>query len=636
VTFPILVELASPQHAWLSALGMTTLFAVGLGLVLRHLLAKEQVDLVLADALSETRRQEELLRLLVDQDDRSIVLLDREKRFLMASAAWRQRFSGVGETIIGRSFAEVVPNVPAHWDAAIARALAGETVRNEHDQIIGGDGAVSVHRWETRPWRDASGTVGGVLVVSENLTSLVAAKRAAEDATNTLRVALAVGATAVWRLDLRAETIWTSPEYLDVIGHPPSFADFASARPSFLLPEDYGRYEQVALALSNPGRADIDHRLNTADGSLGWVQSSMEAIADETGEVRWIIGITRNVTERKAMETRLLEATRQAEAALAGKREMVAAIAREVGEAPAPLVAAAPDALESAGDMAELFERFMRILGELDVRDAALGEAIDALRAARHAAEAASVAKSQFLANMSHELRTPLNAIIGYSELLSEEAGVSDNAAWTEDLGRIRAAGKHLLALINSILDLSKIEAGKAELSISAFDVGETVRAAVATIRPMADARGDELVCEIDDGLGTALTDSFKLQQCLLNLLSNACKFTDGGRVTITAARSTREGRDWIEMRVADTGIGMSAEEMSRLFRPFTQADSSITRRFGGTGLGLSITRRLAEMLGGALSVESVAGEGSTFSLSLPAALTPDAEASAPGVADAA
>ena len=238
-------------------------------------------------------------------------------------------------------------------------------------------------------------------------------------------------------------------------------------------------------------------------------------------------------------------------------------------------------------------------------------------------AEEANVAKSQFLANMSHELRTPLNAVIGYSEMLKEEAedmGALDTMG--PDLERIRGAGKHLLALINDVLDLSKIESGKMELYIEDVDIEEILDDVIGTVTPLVENNDSRIVKRVESGLGRARTDVTKLRQSLLNLLSNAAKFTHGGEVRLIAERRESDGVAWLEFSVEDTGIGMSAAQIGKLFQAFSQADASTTRKYGGTGLGLAITRRFARMLGGEVTVESVEGQGSTFRMTIPVETT--------------
>lgn len=250
-----------------------------------------------------------------------------------------------------------------------------------------------------------------------------------------------------------------------------------------------------------------------------------------------------------------------------------------------------------------------------------------ALSDAREAAETANRAKSAFLASMSHELRTPMNAILGYSEMLIEEAEDTGQDDFVPDLQKIHAAGKHLLSLINDVLDLSKIEAGKVELHVETFDIREVLGAAEATIAPLAAKNGNELVLDGPSEPGQMRADITKLRQSLLNLMSNAAKFTKNGTVTL----STRVEDDRVRFAVQDTGIGIPADKLEHVFQEFTQADSSTTREFGGTGLGLAISRRFCQMMGGDIYVESEVGKGSCFTIELP--LGVDAPA-APRVAD--
>jgi len=233
--------------------------------------------------------------------------------------------------------------------------------------------------------------------------------------------------------------------------------------------------------------------------------------------------------------------------------------------------------------------------------------------------EVASRHKSQFVANMSHELRTPLNAIIGYSEMLQEEAEDLGQEEFLPDLRNIHVAGKHLLSLINDILDLSKIEAGKMELFLEHFDVATMVRDTVATIQPLVEQNANKLRLDCRDDESAMHADLTKVRQALFNLLSNACKFTDQGTITLTVSEESINANPWIRFRVSDTGIGMTPEQMDKLFQAFSQADASTTREYGGTGLGLAISRKFCQMMGGDITVESVFGEGSTFTIRLPA-----------------
>ncbi len=259
---------------------------------------------------------------------------------------------------------------------------------------------------------------------------------------------------------------------------------------------------------------------------------------------------------------------------------------------------------------------------EADVKlQRALRELADAKARAAEAEKAASDAKSSFLANMSHELRTPLNAIILYSDLIKDEAEDRRLAQLLSDVGKIKSASAHLLGLINTVLDLSKVEAGKMELHLESFDPAQLAREVGDTVTPLAQKNGNRLQLELDPALVPMHADITKTRQILFNLLSNACKFTKDG--VITLAIRPRPGADDVEFRVRDTGIGMTAEQLAKMFKPFQQADASTSRKYGGTGLGLALCKQFCELMGGAISVESQPGAGTTFIAVLPQRVQP-------------
>jgi signal transduction histidine kinase/CheY-like chemotaxis protein len=290
-------------------------------------------------------------------------------------------------------------------------------------------------------------------------------------------------------------------------------------------------------------------------------------------------------------------------------------------------------------EMGALVDRFNEMMAQIQARSLALDEAQTALQrhveelcveiaerqrieeellAAKQAAEESNCAKSDFLANMSHELRTPLNAIIGYGEMLREEAAEGQNAKLVSDLERITSAGNHLLMLINDVLDLSKVEAGKTELSLEDASIPQILEDAANTMEPLLQKNGNRLILHNGAGPHSMRVDLLKFRQSLYNLLSNACKFTKNGDITLAVLPVTENGADWIEWRVSDTGIGIAPDQLHKLFRSFSQVDASTTRTYGGTGLGLAISQRFCQLMGGRITVVSEPGKGSTFTMRLP------------------
>jgi signal transduction histidine kinase/DNA-binding response OmpR family regulator len=287
--------------------------------------------------------------------------------------------------------------------------------------------------------------------------------------------------------------------------------------------------------------------------------------------------------------------------------------------------------------MAEIQQKNRELEQHTSVLEKTVAQRTEELKHAMEAAEEASRAKSGFLANMSHELRTPMNAILGYSEMLMEDAEDDGNEEALSDLKKIHSSAKHLLALINDVLDLSKIEAGKMDLYLESFEIPAMVDGVVATIDTLVKQGDNQLKVEVGPSLGAMRADLTKVRQSLFNLLSNAAKFTHQGEIGLVVQGERENGVDWVHMAVSDSGIGIPPEKIDHVFEEFSQADETTTRDYGGTGLGLPISRRFCQMMGGDITVESTLGEGSTFTIRLPVEVKSEADESGVAtVADAA
>jgi signal transduction histidine kinase/FixJ family two-component response regulator len=369
------------------------------------------------------------------------------------------------------------------------------------------------------------------------------------------------------------------------------------------------------------------------------LRQSQAVVASLTREIEELVGSARRAADESVERTRILvDETRWLLVGLSVASLLVGLlivwlyvarnIVRRLVEIERSMLAIAGGDLGAAipaagrdevGNMARALTVFRDNAREIRTAREEAETARDEAEAARGAAERATQAKSEFLANMSHELRTPLNAIIGYSEILLEESEDQGLDDFSPDLERIRTAGKHLLTIINDILDLSKIEAGRMDVHIEEIDLGFLVREVETLLRPLAEKNGNRLELVCPDDIGRMTSDSQKIKQCLLNLGSNATKFTSNGRVRLRIERvSDPRGVGGVRFAIEDTGIGMTQEQMGKLFRAFTQADSSTTKKYGGTGLGLAICRHFATMLGGDITVTSTVGVGTVFSMWLP------------------
>jgi len=415
-------------------------------------------------------------------------------------------------------------------------------------------------------------------------------------------------ASAGWEIDFERNRIAGAQRLGALIGRPVCYTDIVER--GFFAPAQDRALVNAAFS-PEPGavrRIALEHEVTRADGSTMRVRHQGFVRTTPDGQPVRITCVTRPA-EAAAAGALAPTVVADAEAALASQTEALRTLNNELSAAASTDISGVPTA-------------FAQILRTLAERGEALERGVDDLAHARHEADAANLAKSQFLANMSHELRTPLNAIIGYAEMLQEDAEDNGDDTAVQDLNRILTAAKHLLALIGEILDLSKIEAGRMEAIAGKFDPVEMLEDLIETVRPISSGNGNEMHLNGSPLGGDVNTDSMKLRQCVLNLLSNAAKFTKSGRIDVAFDRKLYNGVEQLFITVRDNGIGMSKEHVSRLFQPFVQADPSITQQYGGTGLGLTITRRLAQLLGGDVTVKSALGEGSAFTLHVPVDLS--------------
>jgi PAS domain S-box-containing protein len=541
----------------------------------------------------------ELFSLFLEHSPLAMAMVDRQMRYLCVSQKWVQDLALDGSIVIGRSHYEVYPYRRAAWKQIHQHCLAGNDGKWQERKVLQPNGSVAAFQWEIRPWRTATGEIGGLILVRENITKPKQAIATLQNANQTLKGLLKQTRTqlnlALKHLHREQEERQRLDDTLPITQisiNKAGDAVFWIARDGKLfyindaacLALGYTRDELLSLTIHdiNPdlppevwpdywdqiqefGSFTLDSRHRTKMGKIFPVEVTVNSLMYKGQECACTF--VRDITERKRAEAELYQATL--------------------------------------------------------------------------AAEAANQAKSSFLASMSHELRTPLNAIIGYSEILQEEVedlGL-ENEDIMSDLRSITTAGRHLLSIISDILDFSKIEAGKMDLVPEEFELSSLIYEVESTIEPLVEKNTNTLkvICSLN--LGMMYADRTKMRQVLLNLLSNAAKFTHQGTITMTVNRqtspfalyATEPDRDnektdsdsysWICIRVNDTGIGMTPDQIDQIFEPFTQADGSTTRQYGGTGLGLAISRRFCQMMGGDITVESQENVGSTFTVDLPASV---------------
>jgi len=520
------------------------------------------------NALEQLRENEELLQILIECTPASLAMLDREMRYLIVSRQWLQDIGMLEHTPIGQQYDSVYPNLPEHWKAAHARGLAGEVVKFEAERVECADGCLRWKRLEVHPWRTADDQVGGITLLTEDVTELKeielalrASQQRLQDNRELLRTLIRSIPDLVWLKDTQGVYLTCNARFERLYGASESQIigktdyDFVSCT----LADFFRANDLAAIAAGGP-RSNEEELTFAGDGHRELVQVIKAPVYDTRGTLIGVLGIGRDITQLKRAEEELALHRRHLE-------ELVAERTAE-------------------------------------------------LTAARAEAERLASAKSEFLANMSHEIRTPMNAVLGLAYLL-ERMDLPDAAhALTR---KIHLAGRNLLGILNDILDVSKIESGHIEIERAPFQLDEVLDGLATIMTVTAGDKPLELVIRPPDCLDcTLLGDALRLSQVLINLTSNAVKFTASGSVEVGVdllERTASEIR--VRFSVRDTGIGIDEAAQSRLFQPFAQADASTTRRFGGSGLGLFISRRLVELMGGRLELDSRPGEGSTFRFEL-------------------
>lgn len=546
----------------------------------------------------------------------SAARLDRNLAFVWANDTWIDNFGLRSKSMPGRTIFELIPMIPPHWREAYRQALAGQTSKGERDFYVRPtDGKRGWLRWTVSPWRNDAGEVDGVLIIGEDMTALVEAQVEAERVAKRANLALELVQGGVWEADFKRDRVSYSHNLSAILGRELPGRISESNGQEWIHPEDrHLPAKNVALLQKAGDRVDYEARIVRPDGEIRWVRNIMEGQRHADGSIERLLNVTIDITERKQADENLLRAMARVEAAVAAKQALLGRLGREA--LPASPFSSRSATANGVDTFEKMAARLEGLLVEFDARDEAIVQLVDDLAAARSAAEEASLAKSQFLANVSHELRTPLNAVIGYAELLEEDLVAAGHETGPDDLRRIQSAARQLLSLINEILDLSKIEAGRIDLEEIDTDFQRLAQDAADLVAPAVQKNANTLALSMEGALPHGLADAGKVRQCVVNLLANAAKFTHGGEIGLDLSISDCGG--FVVFTVRDTGIGMSGDQMGRLFEAFVQADASTTRRFGGTGLGLAITRRLARAMGGDVTVDSVPGEGSCFTLTVP------------------
>src|SRR5216684_3969772 len=532
-----------------------------------------------------------------------IVLRDHHPRMPLARVAESKAIIHIPDLAAEQAYIDRDPRMIALVEAAGARSLLGVPMLKENELV----GAIAIYRQEVRPFTDkqidlVTNFASQAVIAIENTRLLTELRARTDELGQSVEELRALGeVTQAVNSTLDLQTVLST-----IVAKAVQLSDTDAgsiyvhdeAQQEFQLQANYGMSDDLIAALK-------DHHTDLS-GAVAGAANQAEAV--QVPDMRDEAPIPANeLMLREGYRARLLVPL------LRFHEVMGALVVRR--KSPGEFSKTTIDLLRTFAAQSVLAIQNARLFQEIEEKSRQL--------------ELASQHKSQFVASMSHELRTPLNAIIGLTEMMVTNGARFGTEKAAEPLKRVHRAGQHLLGLINQVLDLSKIEAGKLELNPESVSLAPLIDEVIGTAGQLAEQNQNRLMVEAPEHLGAVIVDPMRLRQILLNLLSNACKFTKQGEVTLRA-RKVADGRHWIEFAVADTGIGMTAEQQLKLFEEFSQAEASTAKRFGGTGLGLSITRKLARMMGGDVTVTSEPGKGSVFTVRLPGG----ADAPAKGATD--